>query len=365
MKYLLFIFLAFVVACQQKEEQSLIIKLKGKEYYPQIEVLADKIIALSSSGKLTTFDLTSGDKLSYLSDISQTFTNLTLDRRKNIIVNDSNTIYRIVNGKLNQIYRTEQNILVPVFNKSNGLFIISKAGIIDAKDNKIYSQKVNDGLYMWTRKPISYVDSSNNIWIGFNHGEWGGTIFIFNTENKLFKEFSNTYDSPYTMQTSSSPNSFTENNGKIYVGFGMLHEGADGYISYYENFKETTLYSSDNELERRDRQKHNYIGPVLYFDNYLYFFHSSGFYKVDLNKDISNKSNWDTLLPKTKFDNFSGIEIERTKTMFYNDSIAFIEVLYSDLDYNKLVVLGKDYFVFNSKCEGIGIYKNKKVIFTN
>lgn len=365
MKYLLFIFLAFVVACQQREEQNLIIKLKGKEYYPQFEVLADKIIALSSTGKLTTFDLSTGDKLSYLSDISQTFTNLTLDRSKNIIVNDSNTIYRIVNGKLNQIYRTEQNILVPVFNKSNGLFVISKAGIIDAKDNKIYSQKVNDGLYMWTRKPISYVDSSNNIWIGFNRGEWGGRIFIFNTERKEFRTFKNAYDSTYELHTMFNPNSFSENNGKVYVGFGMLHESANGYISYYNNYLEKTLYESYNDIESRDRKNKNYIGPVTYFDNYLYFFHSNAFFKVDLNKDVSNKSNWDTLLPKTKFDNFSGIEVESTKTILFNDSIPVIILLYNDLNYNKLVVLGKDYFVFNSKCEGIGIYRNKKVIFTN
>lgn len=352
MKLLFYISLLFILtSCNGQNKQLKIInKNTSKEQYTDFILLNNKIIALSTKGNLFEFEKENGNKKSL--EFNSNFSCLTTDNNKNIIVSDSNNIYRIQNNKLEKLYQTKNKIKGVVYDKENNCLLITDKGILNTKSDSIYfpNSSFNRSVRSdgeWFKKPIYIIDKNDNIWIGFGYGEWGGDLFIFDTKSKSY--IKPNIDSFYV--TGSPITSIVEGNSKVYVGSGLMHFMTSGSIASFESFKSKKVFESDSyrkEDKSGDFVEGEYIGPTYYFDNNLYFYSQNGIFKGNTSKDLSTLKNWTLLLkPKLKW------------SRGQSDAVG------SPMNLIKFIVLENDEVIFLSQIDGIGIFKDNKLIMTN
>ena len=198
----------------------------------------------------------------------------------------------------------------------------------------------------------------NIIWLGFDFGEWGGDLILFNTVEKKFIEPS------FTSRSLNLPgvHAIFDDSASVYVAASLRHMFMTrGSIIRFNDLQPTTLFSSQSDWGKTDTLRLDnpprvvlgrsmeggeYIGPAVYEknSNMIYFYSQNGFYKGYKNNDLSKITNW-TLLAKPKL-NWSGGQQYAAGP---------------PINVVKIVLTGTDKFYFLSQNNGLGYFDGHKL----
>ncbi len=155
-------------------------------------IVNNKVWAITQNGSLKAFSASDGTYLNIDLDADTGINSIAKDETGHIFIITTRGAVKgldVNNGRttfINNI-RTEPGQLIAC---KNGLFNLNARGITDIKTNKTYlpdSSFTYNSVDWFSKVPSAMItDSDNNIWIGYDHGEFGGQIFVFNTNKRSF-----------------------------------------------------------------------------------------------------------------------------------------------------------------------------------
>jgi hypothetical protein len=313
----------------------------------------DKVFALTTTGKLKVFELSEG-KLKNVEVVFSKLVALSKNREGKIVLGDSTgNIFEINDHyvKANNICRYSGTLYSIVFNSSNKMFLITSKGIFDLKTRTYHSPDsgLNSSIRYkkgWLAKPYAvFSDNSDNLWLGFGHGEWGGDLLIFNMVGDVFRSL------PPEFKSVIDPiKSIVNGDSAIYISTGLMHMALYGSIIKINNFKPAVIFrnsSFDTLQNRRLNNDAHYIGPCTFnhFDHCLYFYSQHGFFKGDPRSDLSKINNW--------------VKVFQPSLHWTNGQPDAVGAAMNVL---KMEFIDKNTLMFLSQNDGIGLYNGNTLL---
>jgi hypothetical protein len=325
--------------------------------YIDYAITENYIYALSNKNTVTIFNK---DNLS-LSDKKIEYTApiilIEADKQGNIVIVDREHTIKRYNEKDNTwtlISKSANEIEGLLFTDKNYCYAITYNGIEDVQTGKIYfsdksvsNHTYTDKIWKGGKGDIScyYMDRYNRIWIGFSYGEWGGNIFLFDTS---IKKFLIPKLGRYNIKLMNI-RSFFEDSKNVYLSSGVSHMGHfSGDIAKFNTLDASAIFGSNPETATNSQ----FILTANYntFNNFIYFYSQTGFYKGDVTKDLSKFKNWQ-FIAKPK---------EQTWYTSNSDETTKLPMTVYDI-----TLLDKNRFIFQSQNDGIGYFDGSKIIMIN
>lgn len=230
-----------------------------------------------------------------------------------------------------------------VVNSKHHVFAITDKGVLDVAANKILlpASSPNDQLTKFTslRKPATcFLDSQDNIWLGFGYGEWGGNVFTYDTQHHRFIDLKFN-----DFQISLHPiKSFFQLKASVGASSGLQHMMNSGALAEFNNFSARTLY--DTWAARDTSIPVPYIGPAVYEPetDLIYFYSNLGVFEGKYSADLSRLTNWKKIFePKLHWQNGQP------------DAVG------SPMNVLKMLSLGNGKLVLLTQNDGLGLWDGK------
>jgi hypothetical protein len=261
--------------------------------------------AITKDSLLVTFDLENNQKSTIQFNNPIKISAIAKDQQGIIVVADTrNRLGRYENGNWHFTDTLKGPIKAIFYTKQNDAYLLTNDGILDVKQNKSFFPKrsLNTQLNMphaFRRNgATTLIDDAGKIWLGYNHGEWGGDIYVFNTrENK--------YIEPLLVENEIELNpifSFTSTPFGVFYSGGLSHlYTTSSYIGQFVNDIAFVRFRDTIDGFRKDTVKKNghYVGPICYNleDDHIYIYTQHGIYKEKSIDNLSKAENW-TLVVK-------------------------------------------------------------------
>lgn len=325
--------------------------MSAQTLYKEMIKVNDKIWVLTLKGTITIIDYTNGRKDSVSVQYPKTILNLVKDYNGDVVVVDAEHQIKRYDSKSNQwksISSYKDAILELLFDKKNNCYLITSKGIVDIQTGKIYfsTQSLNEQRTItdeWRHTSCYFMDRHDCIWIGGGYGEWGGDLFIFNTQTRKFitPKLHDFNISLWCIQ------SFFEDNLNVYMSVGMAHMSYSGAIVKFDGFDAKIVFESHEDWKSESNHTEGeYIGTTVFnpFNNSICFYSQHGFFKGDKSKDLSQKFNWKHIL-KTTYNYKNGVR-----------------AWWSTILVSKIIPLSSTDYLFLTQNEGVGYLKNEKLI---
>ena len=332
--------------------------LKASSSHIDFVISDEYIYCLTNNDEIEIFNVSNGisteRKIHYKSKISI----LTKDNHNNlIIVNEKNEVKKYIEDDKSWelISKSNNEIFGIVFNSKNNCYIITTNGIEDALTQKTYfsNKSLNEQITIdkhWRNLYCHHIDRHDNIWLGYDYGEWGGNLFIFDTK---LMEFATPSLGEFKIELHPIK-SFFEDSTATYLTSGLHHLfSMSGIILRFDNLKASILFESDSYF-KNPKKKNNlsdlidgeYIGPATYnsYDNSIYFYSQNGIYRGNSKKDLFTINNWDLII-KPKLNWESGQP----------------HVTGSPMNVLKLEITEKNTIVFLTQNDGVGYYDGQSL----
>lgn len=205
-------------------------------------------------------------------------------------------------------------------------------------------------------RPEPYVvesDDSGNIWMGYNYGEFGGELLVFNTRKNQFDSLISNDFAPGAYGIES----IVPAKSRTLITFGEGHSLHNGMMEIIGRTAEIRLLQLDSLVEVQiendvvlklnDRTE---IGPATYDPklNQVYFYSEGRIMMNELSEDISNLENWRVSADLNEFNDLGF----RTKDLELEDhfEIAF--------QITELIFLGSNLFAIRTRENGLAVYDN-------
>jgi hypothetical protein len=208
------------------------------------------------------------------------------------------TVYKYdSSGKENRVGTSDSIIHLIRVNSKGDVFAITSYGIYSIRDQVNYfpDSLLNDPFTVdkyWDEPSTAWLDSADNLWIGFDYGEWGGNIISFDTRSRKFNKISVDTAIDYLNPVQSI---FPGPDGITYATCGMMHVGlAGGILLIDKNFQCKIIYDKfEMSFGLQDSiDTGEYIGPGAFSHssgNILYY-SDLGFFYAKYENDIFCKS---------------------------------------------------------------------------
>lgn len=270
-----------------------------------------------------------------------------------IIASDGHSIVRY-NGETSQeIGRYHGKLYGLVADSKGHCYAITRKGIEDISTGRAYldTNIGNDQVRLpsfLSEPSCFYIDRNDNIWMGFDFGEWGGGITTFNTRTKKYlppaKGLASARDLP--------AHSFFEDNDHLYLSAGLQHMMNMGEIFRLDTNMATLVFRSRSARGLRIGRidvpdvPGEYIGPAAWnpSGSCFYFYSQHGIFRGATAADLSSLANW-RLVFKPEL------------TWKYGLPYA----VGSALPVLKLIAADKDRLFFLSRYNGVGYWDGSKL----
>jgi hypothetical protein len=338
---------------------SIVNPVQAQTQYKDFIITGNSAWVLTSEGKISVIDLVS-KKVSKTIKSDVAITHLAQDRQETIVVADNlNELktYSDATGSWQIRQKLANKVFGLVFDSQNRGYTITDKGIQDLATGQLYFSKLsrlaNQTLHedRWENVSCSYMDKDNNIWVGFDFGEWGGKLFVFDTDKKTFVRpiMAELDERLYPVE------SFSEDSTSIYVSAAMNHMQTSGTISRLENFQETLLFDSEahpgkpvqvgTRTEIRVIQGEG-IESVVYspFDNVLYFASQNGIFHGRVPAGLTEAKHWQQIA---------------TTNISAQNSLPKVVLVPHNI--NKIASVRENTLLFLSQFDGVGILENGRV----
>lgn len=302
-----------------------VVSAQSADGYKDFILNGKNVILLTKAGKLKFIDVVSQEP-GLLVETDAPILALSADTQGNIVVGDKNQLIKRYDYKQKTwqpLTSYSDKLINIVFNSQNQCFLITNKGIVDAMNHAVYFpdsslSKNNQIRYKndWFWQPVCFIDHQDQLWLGFDHGEWGGDVFAFDTRNRIFS----TLQTDSLEMTLNPVAGFCEDPQNVYMSGGLSHIVlTHGSIARFTNGVATpVLQSKDRETPVEEviddpktskKQRRIFttwrgghrIGPCAYnpANKCLYFYSQNGFFKSRLDTDLSDINQWESVLKPT------------------------------------------------------------------
>lgn len=314
------LFLIGVIGCNSKEPHFKEIHFKHREFKDFI-VVDDQIFALDVANNLVQINPISEG---YRFVESQVHAFGPWQGNGIIIVTQSGVIktYDLKKNAWTKRGATAVEVegIIPV---DDNIYLWTELGILDYETGKFYTtdsscsynrQIKNSGL-----PPNSIaVDDDKNIWLGFDIGEWGGDLVVFNTQNKKYL-----YPQLAGMDFNLMPmQAILAGDEAVYLLFGSLYLPL-GPILEVKDFSSKTvfqpkekrvkvIYEDGTEGYSIKRPFEIGAGAIDKEENKIYFstFFGNKIWEGDLSRDLSKESSWEVISNLEEYLNQNDLDSE-------------------------------------------------------
>lgn len=234
----------------------------------------------------------------------------TLTQNREIVAADSSGSIVIFDGKSGlqkEIAKVQAPVFNIVYNRKNEGFAINRNGIVDLQTKIQYPEDTAYNFNPFLKRPRKpsaiFVDKDNNLWLGFDSGEWGGDLFVFSTTEKKYLSVK---AKRHDIELNPLVSIFSDGIN-IYASSGLDHLfSQSGAILKFKNFRCRRLFVSNSSTidsviavnGKKEKTKFIkgglYIGPALYnpADQLIYFYSADGIYKGDPKTYLSKITKW-------------------------------------------------------------------------
>ncbi|GAB3032216.1 hypothetical protein [Spirosoma pulveris] len=286
--------------------------------YKDFSLVGKSLLLLTRSGRLDLFNSLTAKQAIPVQTAAPVVA-ATIDREGTIVIGDTNHSIQAYNSRQKtwRVLSTYTDKLTGiVFNSQNQCFLITDKGIVDVQthttyfpDSSFYTNRQIRYTRGWFSPPVSFLDYQDNLWLGFNHGEWGGDVFSFDTRRHAFRQL----QTEQIRMTTNPVNGFCDDRQNVYMSGGVSHMFlTHGSISRFSNGLATpVLQSKDKETPvevmmedpRTGKKKKqrlitwkggHRIGPMAYnpVNTCLYFYSQFGIFKGSPTADLSDIKKW-------------------------------------------------------------------------
>lgn len=204
--------------------------------FSNFQIVNSTILILTDSGKL--FSLPIGEFRASPNILSDSVTAFTVGADGDVYVSrEKGSVYRLTNSRSrHNVASIDSTIHVLRFNSKNSGYAITDRGIVSLSNSKLFfpDSLQNKPFILdnfWSNPSCAFVDTEDNLWVGFNYGEWGGNIVVFDTKTDKFNMID--FD---TLRPSLTPimSLFEGKDGVIYATSGLMHFEISGELLLYK-----------------------------------------------------------------------------------------------------------------------------------
>ncbi|MEP4534770.1 MAG: hypothetical protein ABJ004_16885 [Cyclobacteriaceae bacterium] len=346
--------LLLILGCQQQPKYiEVSTEQKG---YKNFVLFNDSIIALGANNELVSID-----PQRMVTPIARNIILINSINEGFAFVNSSNEInFNNSSGRISNPTPDSLEVAGLIQLPTKEVYIITNNAIINSATNDLFAFEdaplTNDQIPIHSGIiPESLVlDMDGNIWVGFDYGEWGGELIVFNTSDRSFEKIEL---GEFDLNLCHVDNLTLTNSG-ILLSYGKGHGYNDGLI-HFKNLKPDMVLDCKDSLvqfihegkqaERWDRGFE--IGPVAYspLNNKLYFYSDGRILSGELTQGMPDESYW-----KEEFTFYDFVE----------HGVGELDTLFGEVRFNpnimiaKLALLDTTNFVFLTMNDGIGIIQN-------
>lgn len=327
---------------------------------------SENVYALNANGRLYVWDLKTF-KRRYTSDSTENYTSIAKDNLNKIYLGTGNgKIYSLnTNDFSTDIYfhlKKDHSVSDIFFNSKGELFLIVPYAVYDPVQDKYWTDFkhqpngmiVSKRFLFFFRKrtneyfdmpQYTFIDSKDRIWMTKSFGEFGGSVQIFDTRERM--ELSSDIDS-LNFGLLFPKSVFEDKSQNIYITSGLQHFMNSGDIFLIKNNLASKIYDSEDFRDTTNANPFNsgiFVGPGAYnsFDNKIYFASTDGFFRTSIPNEGRIENPELLFNPELLWDREPlaiGVSMSVKRLEFTED--------------NKLVFLTSN--------NGIGIYDEKKMI---
>lgn len=272
---------------------------------------------LTRNGQLKAATLQANSKTNLLPNTDFQVVVMANDRKGRLVSADKNGQIRVFNESTKRwsvLTKSSEPVKGLLFDSQNNAYTVSDKGIRAADNLQTYfpadSLFLNNQIRLrtkWFEQPAYFMDNRDRIWIGFNYGEWGGDVFLFDTNKRKFiKPLLNGYPI-----TTNPVQSFVQGPDRtVFMTAGVIHFTTHGSIVQFRDSLATVLLQTrdtwqptNDSTQLQWLEGGHYIGPAAYnaTQNCLYFYSQNGIFKGDLTSNLESVNNW-KLVVRPKLD---------------------------------------------------------------
>ncbi|MCC3158962.1 hypothetical protein LJ737_17090 [Hymenobacter sp. 15J16-1T3B] len=321
--------------------------------YRDILTVGNQVWGLTSSGAIQIIALDQPNQVDNSRHlVADAFSK---DTHNNVILLKGTKVSVLPNGedvgkREQEINRTAAHSAFGILSDRQGnLFTITTAGIGAASSGKVYFPKKSPNSQInlqstWGKPAAYFIDSADRIWVGFGYGEWGGNVFVFDTQEKQFlaPDFGE-----FRIELNPIKSIF-EANSTVYLTCGLHHFTASGCIVGFTNLQARFLLQSEAARDSADGKffvkSGEYIGPGAFnaSNQCLYFYSQNGIFRGPAQSDLSRLANWEKVVqPKLHWTNGQ------------RDAVG------SPMNVLKIAFTADNTLVFLSQNDGIGLFDGR------
>nr|WKN37210.1 hypothetical protein K4G66_00620 [Tunicatimonas sp. TK19036] len=281
------------------------------------------VAAIDSENNLLLIDLEGNEYRKIDGDISTLITlpnnNLMIAKKKGELKS-----YNLDTNQWAEIGVVKEDVLMIARTTDSSIYLITESEIINFDNKKTYEfdQSLNPQVrvnHLKSPPKAMAVDQENNIWLGFDYGEWGGDLMVFSTiENRYLEPKINAY------QIELFPiESIASDKDKIFVFCGSGHSPDAGPILEFDSLVARIIFQSNASLVevKNEEGKKDYVhrpgrnidaGTIDVDKNRIYRVSGDELVEGNLSKDLSLEENW-TVISELNLELTSIVKLEKVK----------------------------------------------------
>ncbi len=215
-----------------------------------------------------------------------------------------------------------------VVNRHNQYLIVHPFGIWTSDtrynhfpdDSLLLNKTVRGGLRTtreWEEKPVWLLDKEDRLWLGFDYGEWGGLLFVFDTRRHQFVQ-----PQPGDFDLAFNPIvSITQAGQDLYLAGSMRHMFTQSHIARVAKLTATTVFTSEpcweHVIGRESALVYGKSVSLLAFspgDNQLYACIDGAIMKANVTNQSAPIDRWTQVIPPNLTDNDRLVRMAFTPT---------------------------------------------------
>lgn len=236
----------------------------------------------------------------FMVELIQDVRYMTLNKDVLIVTTNNNEVWQYQKEEWKKVYKSENIINGIVHNSKGKVFLITNKGVEVMETSKTYPKKdsLNTQVKIGSEivAPSTYfVDQQDLLWLGFNYGEWGGDVIVFDTAKE-----------EYLTLTMNEVNiellpvvSFFEVKESVYFTSGLEHLINSGSIVQFYQFsaKEIIKIQSPSIFEESELDI-DLLGAGTFSkeEEAIYVFAGRNILKGNVGDDLSDLANWEKVL---------------------------------------------------------------------